>query len=397
MAPLRAAGPGSLTTSALRSHNARLVLACVRDNGPVSRSEIADLVGLTRPAITRIVADLTARGLVVEAHGDSGPVGVGRPRQPLELDRSRLAGIGIDLRVDHLEVRGVTLAGGTMAREGTNIRPRPTPGEVVDSIESLVSRIRGDLGHETTGIGVAIPGALSPDGRVILASAHLGWHDVPFAAMVEERLGTRIRMSHVAAAAALANARHEDFRSFHRLLQFQVGMGAGVALARGRDLDATLPYTWGAVGHLPLGGDPDASCPCGRRGCLDTSVGFGAFSRAAGLDDLPVSSRPLQVDAATAVARRAEAGDARAQAAIEALRADLARALVTVALMEGPDMIVLGGYLLGLGDGFLRALDADVAQRLLAPSPLRTSPLADEAPGLGAALLGLADLTEPVP
>jgi predicted NBD/HSP70 family sugar kinase len=84
------------------------------------------------------------------------------------------------------------------------------------------------------------------------------------------------------------------------------------------------------------------------------------------------------VDAATAVARRAEAGDARAQAAIEALRADLARALVTVALMEGPDMIVLGGYLLGLGDGFLRALDADVAQRLLA-------------------LLGLADLTEPVP
>ncbi len=60
-------------------------------------------------------------------------------------------------------------------------------------------------------------------------------------------------------------------------------------------------------------------------------------------------------------------------------------------------MIVLGGYLLGLGGGFLRALDADVAQRLLAPSPLRTSPLADEAPGLGAALLGLADLTEPVP
>ncbi len=379
---------GTLNGSGLRSHNERLVLACLRDHAPISRSQIAELVGLTRPAITRIVADLAERGLVVDALAEGAQPGLGRPRQPLELDRTHLAGIGIDLRVDRLEVRGVTLGGATLAKTAVDVPRRPGVVEIVSVVAALVDDLRERFARETVGVGLAVPGQLSADRRTILESAHLHWRSVPLVEVLEERLAAPILMRHVAECAALANARHPDFRDAHRLLQFQVGVGAGAALTKGRDLDPSLPSGWGAVGHLPLG-DPAKQCPCGRSGCLDMSIGYGAFHAASARADDAELAGHTQLSVAATVADRARQGDARAQAAIDRIRKDLVRALTVAGLMEAPDVIVLGGYPLGLGEHFLEQVGTDLAEQLHSPSPLRASPLGDEAPGVGAALLAL--------
>ncbi|MGW5692769.1 MarR family transcriptional regulator, partial [Streptomyces asiaticus] len=63
-----AAGPGANLT-ALRSHNAALVLRLLRDAGEdgVSRPELAGRTGLTPQAVSKITARLRAEGLLAEA------------------------------------------------------------------------------------------------------------------------------------------------------------------------------------------------------------------------------------------------------------------------------------------------------------------------------------------
>ncbi len=379
---------GSLSPTGLRSHHQRLVLACIRDHAPISRAEIAEKVGLTRPSITRIVGDLVDRGFVVEALDDARPRAVGRPQKPLSLNDTHLAGIGIDFRVDRLEVRGVTLDGTELAREAALVAPHPTPGQVVDEIARLVSNVREQHGRETVGIGMCLPGGAAPGSTLVSASAHLGWARVPLPEMLLARLGTPVRLTHVAAAAALAHSRLPEFVAVHRLLHLQVGAGAGIAITRDRELDATQPASWGQIGHIPFNPTP-VPCACGRTGCLDTAIGFGAFIAAAGAENERRLGPYGQIRFAEAVAREAADGSTTAKSALESLSRHLVRTLTLLTMIEVPDALVLGGYILGFGQPFLGDVAMRLSDSLDEPSPLRFSPLGDEASGIGAAQLAL--------
>src|SRR5688572_21827941 len=94
---------GSLET--LRRLNRLRVIDALRDEGLISRAEIARRTGLSRSTVSSLVSELQADGLVVErpepaaAHGDQG----GRPPILLSFDASAGVAVGIDF--DHHHVR----------------------------------------------------------------------------------------------------------------------------------------------------------------------------------------------------------------------------------------------------------------------------------------------------
>src|SRR6186713_1018220 len=87
---------GSLES--LRRLNRLRVIRALRDEGQISRAEIARRTGLSRSTVSSLVADLQADGLVVErpepglAHGAQG----GRPPILLSFDAAAGAALGID-------------------------------------------------------------------------------------------------------------------------------------------------------------------------------------------------------------------------------------------------------------------------------------------------------------
>src|SRR4051812_25023453 len=99
MPPSRA---GSLES--LRRLNRLRVIRALRDEGQISRADIARRPGLSRSTVSSLVADLQADGLVVErpepgsAHGAQG----GRPPILLSFDASAGAAVGIDFGHSHL-------------------------------------------------------------------------------------------------------------------------------------------------------------------------------------------------------------------------------------------------------------------------------------------------------
>ena len=125
------------------------VLSLIRRHGPLSRRELHDRTGLRPNTVGEIAGAMLARGLLRE--GESESVGVGRPRQMLEIDSSRLNVVGIAFEPGRVSAAQLNLHGQRIG----DIRER-----AVEDPEHLVAAacemVREFASARTLGIGLSI-------------------------------------------------------------------------------------------------------------------------------------------------------------------------------------------------------------------------------------------------
>src|SRR4051794_25849628 len=146
----------------LRTAKLGLVLRRLRDHGPRSRARLAEELGLSRSAVSGLVAELAERGLVREAGVERG--GLGRPGTAVELDGRAVCGIGAEINVNHVAALALDLRGEVLAEHRISLDAhRLTVAEVLDRLAELVLRtdeeVR-DAGVTTVGVVVGVAGLL---------------------------------------------------------------------------------------------------------------------------------------------------------------------------------------------------------------------------------------------
>ena len=104
LAPIRR-GDISRTVDYRHTTNDSAVLQAVLDHGPVARSTVARLVGLSPAAVSRLSADLIVAGLLHESVQETGAKSVGRPHVPLQIDISRRVALIASSRGLHPMIR----------------------------------------------------------------------------------------------------------------------------------------------------------------------------------------------------------------------------------------------------------------------------------------------------
>lgn len=107
-----------------------------------------------------------------------------------------------------IDVGGTTIKGGLVSDEGvlTGWRGIPTPDTpegVCDVIATLIEAIRAE--GDDDGIGVAVPGVIDDRGHVV--AVNLGWQDVDFPVLLQERLAEPVCVGHDVRSAARAEQR----------------------------------------------------------------------------------------------------------------------------------------------------------------------------------------------
>ena len=55
-----------LEQSGLRRHNLGIIFRALRDSGPLSRAQLANATGMTKPGVNNIVDELLERGLLTQ-------------------------------------------------------------------------------------------------------------------------------------------------------------------------------------------------------------------------------------------------------------------------------------------------------------------------------------------
>lgn len=379
---------------AIRLHNLQVLLADVHHNGPLSRVELTRDLGLNRSTIGDLVAELCDSGLVAE-HAPGTRVGAGRPSHVVGPRPDGPYALAVDIAVSHLTVAAVAIGGQVLARHVVQLPEGAAPDDVVTATvlgaDSLTQGVPAN--SWAAGVGVSVPGTVRRRDERVLVAPNLHWVDVDLIAGLRAELGDGlpIRIGNDANLGVLAEHVRGVARGIDDVVYLlaRVGVGAGI-LADGVPLHGVSGLA-GEIGHVIVEpGGP--ACYCGNRGCFERVVGERAFFARAGMTGVSDTEGIIQV------VRAAEAGDARAQEAIDHVCAWLAVGLAGLSHLVNPQLIVVGGSLAGLletrGAQVQTALDELMGSAPGEPARVCVGGLGVDAPLLGAAEIAFADLLE---
>lgn len=153
------------------NRTARQLIHLLRTHGPVSRSDLADMTGMTRANMSAVVSGLVQEGWLKECGKGSNSSGeAGRPAGLLEIDGQKYyaigLSIGLDIRVMVLDGSRQILLEKTWLNEFNGPFPQdPAPGQ---QLIAALQRIRASLaGRQLIGIGVSISGDFDSDQQLL--------------------------------------------------------------------------------------------------------------------------------------------------------------------------------------------------------------------------------------
>lgn len=339
-------------TDQLRRLNTARVLRSLRDQGPASRAGLAQRSGLAKATVGTIVAALREASAVRERDLlDPDPAGrptAGRPGRPVELDGAGLVGLGLEVNVGYVAATAIDLA-------GRIVLARRAPTGAGDELAALCALARDSErsltgeGRRVVGLGVAVPGLVDRARGLVVAAPNLDWFDLDLAAAVRASLTSAcpVRVDNDANCSALAEVLHGVARGVDPVLYLTGTVGLGAGLVVGGVVQRGSNGFGGEVGHVPVGGGT-RRCPCGRRGCWETTVGLRAMLRDTGVARHGALARDPMA-AGVEVALRARS-DPQVRAGVRAVGAALGTGLVPLVSALDPAVVVLGGYFVPLGE-----------------------------------------------
>lgn len=255
-----------------RRTSASVVLRSVLEHGPVARSTIARLTGLSPASVTDYCARLAQLGLIREAAVPRRSNGVGRPHVPVDLDDSRFVVGGVHVAVPHTTVALLDLRGRVVASRELGHEDGTDPGRVLArAADGLGALLDGAPGHRPLGVGFAAGGWVDREAGTVVEHQLLGWRDVPVRELIGGRTGLPVHVDGHARALVNAERLFGRARGSRSVLQLFVGNVVDAAFATNDEVHHGPRSQAGAIAHLPLGGGTEP-CVCGRVGCLQVEL-----------------------------------------------------------------------------------------------------------------------------
>jgi predicted NBD/HSP70 family sugar kinase len=323
------------------------ILRLLNQSGPLSRTELVALSGISKATMSALVADLIAQSYLQE-----GEIvyGAGRPSIRLELVAKSAFFIGVSLAGAPFIALATDLTGAVV--DTRTFEAATEPEQVVRTIASAVAEIAGGGAIDPSrigGVGLAIPGLVDAAASVCVRSTLLGWRDVPIGSMVAEATGFPTFMENDANAATVGEHLFGGLRGSDDCTLISVGAGVGCGHVLGGELHRGYRGGSGEIAHatIELDGPP---CICGKRGCLDTMASLRAIASHAREAGLPTSLAELEVAATR--------GDLDAIRILHRAGSALGLAVSHIIQSLAPEKIVVA-----LGDGLTDSLYARVMRQ----------------------------------
>ncbi|WEH41793.1 ROK family transcriptional regulator [Streptomyces sp. AM 2-1-1] len=361
------------TPRLLRAMNDRAALDLLLEHGPLSRTRIGKLTGLSKPTASQLLARLEAAGLVRVTGTTEGRPGPNAQLYAVHAEAAHVAGLDVNAR--RIVAAVADVSGATVGE--FELR---TPGRgSVDAVHQVGEALDGaieDAGLTRSAIHrvvIGTPGAFDPGtGRLRYASHLPGWHSPALLDDLAAALPMPVEYENDVNLVAVAEQRrgaargHDDFV----LLWNEEGLG-GALVINGR-LHRGFTGGAGEVGFLPVPGTPLVR--------QVVKANSGGFQELAGAQAVPRLALSLGIDTpqqpypevAAALLTRAAAAYGDDEKLTELLRQyaqRLATGLASLTAVLDPGLIVLAGGLISAGGERLRALIQSELAELAASRP----------------------------
>jgi N-acetylglucosamine repressor len=357
-----------------RDINRRIALNLVRARQPISRADLARVMGVRRGAVSLIVADLLRGGLIVE--GATGGTLRGRKPTFLYIDSRRRTVVAVDIRASQTFVMPSDLLGKPLGGV-TGFPTLRDPRELVPALAKRIKNLLADhQGIEACeGIGVVVPGMVEHSTMRVLHAPTLGWRNVDLREPLADATGLPVQIENSGRACALAQLwalNDEAALTAGDLVFVSVSDGIGVGVIIRGELLRGRHNVAGEFAHLPLSLD-GPRCSCGAAGCWEAYVSNRAtLARYLGRPADPANPASDQKGFTIEdLIARARANDAKAVAALQRTGRYLGLGLASVVNALDPGCVYIGGEITAAWELIEPQVRAALSERAITPAAAR--------------------------
>lgn len=330
----------------IKEINRNIVLNLIKSRGPISRTDIARLSGLSLATVSGIAANFIESGLVREM-GEGESTG---GRKPVLLRLNHQAGfvVGVKLMEQTITSALTDLDAKVLYHRVTPLQARRDVQAVLEAIivaveatiaESMVERGR------VLGIGIGMAGVVDGQAGFCRYSPFFGWRDVEVARPIADHFGLPVYLENDVNTLTIAEQWFGYGHGVDHFVVVTVGRGIGAGIVVNGQFYRGAIGGAGEFGHVTLTGD-GPPCNCGKRGCLEALASDPAVVRQAraaialGERTTLAEAEPLTLEAIVAAA---EAGDELARRLLADSGRWLGLGIATLVNILNPQLIIVGG------------------------------------------------------
>jgi glucokinase-like ROK family protein len=359
----------------VRNFNKHAAVDLIRFAGKgLSRTDLAEEMGLTRAAVTIIVNDLISNGNIIET--ESRTTSSGRPPVVLEINPNHGLVAAIDMGAMHLGVALGDFSARILEEVEIPFRIDSGPENCLKEADRVLEEMlvkRGLSSADLSGIGVGVPGPVIADQGLVMAPPIMpGWDRFPIRATLEKQWNTSITLNNDAELGALGEWAYGAGRGERNLAFIKVGSGIGAGIMINQQIYGGTTGSAGEIGHLTVD-ENGPLCMCGNYGCLEAFAGGHAIASqarklvASGKRTL-LSEKNFDALSAHDVAEAARRGDLPAQEILERSGTYIGIAIAGLINLMNPSTVIIGGGVAQVGDLLTASIRQAVRERSLRAS-----------------------------
>lgn len=266
----------------MKQLNVSAVLKVIKDNGSLSRAEIAKLTGLTPASVTNITKFLIEDKFLIESKvGESSG---GRPPIILELNADARYVIGVGIGVGVIDVVITNLSANIIIKKSIIIEDERYDYDLVfkklvNLINEVVESSQIDQ-EKILGVGVALHGIVNARTGVSIHALYYGWKNKNIKEKLEQELGLTVCVDNYVRAMALGESWFGATKDIANFVTLNISNGIGAGIIINNTPYYGVDFSAGEIGHIVVEADGD-KCNCGKYGCLETVASNNNITRKA--------------------------------------------------------------------------------------------------------------------
>jgi glucokinase len=306
--------------------------------------------------------------------------------------------IGVDLGGTKMAI-GVVDGGPDVLFRATERSLGLSAAQILDEMEE---ELRGAIENrpDVAAVGLGIPCTIDRERGVAISAVNLPIVNVPIRDLMHERIGLPVFVDNDANVALLAEHLYGAARGARNALMLTIGTGIGGGIMIDEHVYRGSTGAAGELGHVVVDADgPPCQGNCPNHGCVEMLASGTALARDglaaakeapdSALGKLLAAGEPVDGRAVTDAARR---GDAVAVEIVLTAGRNLGVALASLANIFAPDVIVLGGGVLAVGELLVDPARDELKARALVPMNETRVVVAELGPDAG--MIGAAAMAQ---
>ncbi len=359
-------------------HKRHLILNLINHLGPISRTELITFTDYRPATVSALIKDMLEEGLIREAGFISN--GPGRKRELLEINHNHICAIGISVSSASITYMVTQINGEILQEIKAELPPDRLPANLTEQIADQVCRLL-KLYSDKKIIGIGIcdplydPARYKMQSSLVSSYTHFSdWERLELKPHLEKVVSVPVSAFSAVTMPALAEQQFGQAKGARDFICIELSNGIGSSICCNGIPVGGHSGVAGEIGHTVIGarGQSDTICYCGKPGCVEADTAFPALAHKiqAALKQGVFSSLNAYYDGSRELTvqdlRRAlDEGDLMCRFYVRQSASLLGVAIANMVNILNPELVILHGFMLELGDYFLDQLSASLRENVV--------------------------------